>query len=141
MSDRPAPCTVLGFDYGERRIGVAVGQTITRTATALCVLKARHGQPDWEALARLVAEWRPDALVVGLAATETGRAHALAPAIHRFARRLRGRYGLPIAFIDERLSSHAAAARGHRDALDAGAAQAILETWLAEPTPCTSEVP
>lgn len=141
MSGATAPLTVLGFDYGERRIGVAVGQTVSATASPLRVLAARHGQPDWEELARLVGEWRPDALVLGLPGTEDGAPHALAPAIRRFARRLRGRFGLPLAFADERLSSYEAASRAKGGALDAAAAAAVLETWLAEPTPCSTEIP
>jgi len=128
------PRTALGFDYGERRIGVAVGQTVTRTASPLTTLKARDGQPDWSAVKRLVDEWRPDVLVVGRPSTADGAPHALAAAIERFARRLTGRFGLAVEFIDERLSSHAAAddARGSRHGLDAHAAALILESWLVD---------
>lgn len=128
------PRTALGFDYGEKRIGVAVGQTVTRTASPLVTLPARHGQPDWLVLGKLIDDWRPDCLVVGLPSTNEGGVHPLASAIERFAGRLEGRYHRPVAFIDERLSSHAAAAlrRGTRHTLDALAAQQILETWLLE---------
>jgi putative Holliday junction resolvase len=129
--------TAFGFDYGEKRIGVAVGQMITRTATPLTVLPARAGQPDWDRLARIIAEWRPDCLVIGLPDTTDGRPHPLAAAIHRFARRLTARYRLPIEFVDERLSSVAAAetTAGGRAPLDAQAARVILETWLNLPRP------
>lgn len=125
--------TALGFDYGERRIGVAVGQTVTRTASALTTLPARHGQPDWTLLKRLIDEWQPDCLVVGMPTTADGQPHALAAAITRFGRRLEGRYRLPVCFVDERLSSYAAEefARGSRLGVDAHAAGQILETWLA----------
>jgi putative Holliday junction resolvase len=128
--------TVLGFDYGERRIGVAVGQTVTRTAGPLATLPARHGQPDWTALARLVAEWRPERFVVGLPTTADGAPHPLREAIERFARRLEGRYRRPVVFVDERLSSWAAEtdARDSRHGLDALAAARILETWLGQAT-------
>lgn len=125
--------TALGFDFGERRIGVAVGQSVTRTASPLATLAARDGQPDWAALQKLVTAWRPDVLVVGLPSTADGAAHPLAAAIARFARRLEGRFGLKVEFVDERLSSHAAAelARDGRHGVDAHAAALILETWLA----------
>lgn len=131
---RPAGIlTALGFDYGEKRIGVAVGQTCTRTATAVATLPARHGQPDWAALARLIAQWRPERLVVGMPETADGTPHGLRPAVERFARRLQGRFGLPVEFVDETLSSQAAATLGAGDSgrgLDAEAAALILTTWL-----------
>lgn len=125
--------TALGFDYGRTRIGVAVGQTLTKTATPLMTLPAREGQPDWTVLQQVLKEWRPECLVVGLPSTADGKPHPLAAAIKRFGRRLHGRFGLPIAYIDERLSSHEAAARGARDHVDALAASLILETWLTSP--------
>jgi putative holliday junction resolvase len=127
--------TYLGFDYGTRRIGVAVGQSVTRTATALCTLEVRDGRIDWPAIAGLVAEWRPDGLVVGRPDPAGERPHPLGPAIERFARRLAGRYRLPVAFVDERLSSYAAGRDGQPGAagLDAAAARHILESWLALP--------
>jgi len=127
--------TALAFDYGERRIGVAVGQTVTRTANPLATLKAKDGQPDWTAVKRLLDNWRPDCLVVGWPTTADGAPHALAEPIARFARRLQGRYRLPVHFVDERLSSHAAEAqaRDSRHGVDAHAAALILETWLSQP--------
>jgi putative Holliday junction resolvase len=125
--------TVLGFDYGERRIGVAVGQTVSRTASPLRTLPAKSGQPDWVVVAKLLAEWKPNRAVVGLPTTADGAPHPVVEAARRFARRLHGRFGLPVVFVDERLSSHAAAERTRDvDALDAMAACVILETWLAE---------
>lgn len=124
---------MLGFDYGERRIGVAVGQTLTRTAQALVTLKTRDGQPDWDAIRRVIDAWRPTQLVLGMPYNEDGVAHPQAAPIARFARRLAGRFQLPIAFVDERLSSYAAAEdpESRRVGLDAVAARMILETWLA----------
>lgn len=129
--------TALGFDFGEKRIGVAVGQTLTATANPLATLPAEHGQPDWDALARLIAQWQPEQLVVGMPATADGSPHALRPAIERFARRLAARYRLPVAFVDETLSSHAAAGGGTRKGgagLDARAAAVILASWLEHQT-------
>ncbi len=138
----PRPATVLGFDYGLRRIGVAVGETVTRTARPLAVVAAARG-PDWPALDRLVAEWGPDALVVGIPYNLDGTPHALTRAAERFARRLAARYRLPVHRVDERLSSAAARAAirearaagrlrrpARRGARDRAAAQVILQAWL-----------
>ena len=125
--------TALAFDYGERRIGVAVGQSQTRTAQALVTLVVRNGQVDWPAIAELVEQWQPQQLVVGLPVTDDGQPHSNAAPIARFARRLHGRFHLPVAFVDERLSSYAASEDPdtRRVGLDAVAARLILETWLA----------
>lgn len=133
--------TVLGFDYGNTRIGVAVGQTVTRTASPLPTLSAQHGQPDWSQIGALIAEWQAVALVVGLPANMDGTPSEMTKAACRFARQLEGRFALPVHLIDERLSSHAAEERladshlskkRRRDkrSVDAVAAQIILETWL-----------
>ena len=132
MPDRIA-VTALGFDYGTRRIGVAVGQTVSGTAEALVTIAVHNGRPDWDAIARVIAEWRPQQLVLGRPERDDDGVHGLSATIERFARRLHGRFGLPVAFVDERLSSYAAqddpavASRG----LDAAAARLILESWLA----------
>lgn len=133
-----APQTLLGFDFGQRRIGVAVGQRITGTATALTTLTARDGQPDWTQIAHLLETWRPDALVVGLPLHLDGTASEVTHAAQRFARRLEGRFHLPVFLHDERLSSHTAEQwlREHAGRLpgsgatDRVAAQVILQDWL-----------
>ncbi len=127
--------TLLGFDYGEQRIGVAVGQGVTRTATALCTLKTHDGKPDWAGISALVEEWQPAALVVGLPRHADGSDSAISRAVRRFAHQLEGRYRLPVHLVDESLSSQAAAAlqqAGHQDkaGLDAMAARIILQDWL-----------
>ena len=128
------PQTLLGFDFGMRRVGVAVGQLITGTASAVTTLAARDGQPDWGQIERLLADWRPQALVVGLPLALDGSHTELTRAAERFARRLRGRFHLPVHLQDERLSSHAAehwrAGTARRNGLDAAAAQIILQDWL-----------
>jgi len=136
--------TLLGFDYGLKRIGVAVGQELTGTASALTTVTARDGKPDWEAISRLIEEWRPDAVVVGLPLNMDGSDHELSRRARRFGNQLHGRYNLPAYFIDERLSSLEAEAllkgKSHHKALykesiDKLAAQVILETWLSAPPP------
>lgn len=124
--------TLLGLDYGRKRIGVAVGQTVTRTASPLTVLNVVKRRPDWDALSRLIRSWRPDALVVGLPLRMDGKEQPLTGDARRFMRQLQGRYGLPVYGVDERLSTSEARGwdRARRAALDAVAAQVILEAWL-----------
>jgi putative Holliday junction resolvase len=131
---QPLPQTLLGFDFGMRRIGVAVGQRITRTASAVTTLAARDGQPDWSQVEQLLADWRPQAMVVGLPLALDGTHTDLTRAAERFARRLHGRFQLPVHLQDERLSSHAAehwrADADRRNGLDEAAARIILQDWL-----------
>jgi putative Holliday junction resolvase len=134
--------TVLGFDYGARRIGVAVGNGLTRAARALeVVTNGAHG-PDWLRLDTLLREWRPDALLVGLPLTMEGAEQQNSRAARAFAAALGERYRVPLHLVDERLSSMEAARRfadrrasgqsRRKDAhiLDAVAAEIIVETWL-----------
>ncbi len=129
--------TYLCFDFGLRRIGVAVGQDLTGTASALTTLPARDGKPDWDAVGRLIAEWHPDAVVVGLPLNMDGTDHTLTHLARRFGNQLHGRYNLPAHFMDERLSSleaeHLLKGKAHhKQDIDKLAAKVILESWLAE---------
>ena len=133
--------TLLGFDFGPRKIGVAVGQLVTRSATPLTTLRSHNEQPDWLRIEALIREWQPSALVVGLPFNMDDTEVDWAPRVHRFARQLHGRYGLAVHLIDERLTSIEArrqliARPGHKtptlEAVDALAAALILETWLCE---------
>jgi putative holliday junction resolvase len=140
-----APTTLLAFDVGARRIGIAVGNSVSMSARELGVLDVRDGAPDWDRLDRWVREWRPDALVVGDPATLEGGEQPARVRARAFAADLAKRYGLPVGQVDERTSSieaaqrfaagRAAGARRRRDAatLDALAAVVILERWLTEP--------
>ncbi len=130
--------TVLAFDYGSKRIGVAVGNTTTRTASALEVLVGNP--PDWRRIGALIAEWRPARLVVGHPLDMEGASQPATRGAERFARSLGGRFGLPVERVDERLSTREAwlrrtdsgDRRAVRKGIDALAAQVILETWLGE---------
>lgn len=134
--------TLLSFDYGTKRIGVAVGQEQTGTASALTSLRAHRGKPDWGAITALLRRWRPDALVVGIPRHMDGEEHALTRAATRFRHQLEERYNLPVYAIDERLTSVEAESRiaetrnttgaKRRSGVDEVAAQIILETWLRE---------
>jgi len=135
----PPAGTWLGFDYGLKRLGVAVGQTLTGRANPLTILDADQGKPDWQAIASLIEEWRPSALVVGLPRHADGSDNAVTPKAHRFARQLQGRFHRPVLLVDEHLSSHAARDMaqaagkrlGPRDAIDDWAAACILDDGLA----------
>ena len=129
--------TLLGFDYGTKRIGVAVGQDITRSVTPLTTLHSQNNKPDWNAIGNLIAEWQPDRLVVGLPLHLDGTTQAITERAQRFGNQLKGRYNLPVELVDERLTSHEAetelAARGGKSTkadIDALAAALILQSWL-----------
>lgn len=149
----PSGRIALGFDFGRVRIGVAIGEAITGSARPLRTLPVRRQRPDWDAIGRLIAEWRPDLLVVGVPRHADDTANAVTEAALRFGRQLQGRFRLPVATIDERLSSweaerrqfEAAATAGRRrsgdSALDAEAAAVILESWFNQqrsPAPCAT---
>lgn len=125
--------TLLAFDYGRKRIGVAVGQTLTGTASPLTTVAVNKKVPDWDAISRLLDQWKPAALVVGYPLNMDGTTQSMTHAAVRFMNQLRHRYRLPVYQEDERLSSYEASSRIRRDSpdIDAVAAQAILETWLA----------
>lgn len=138
---------LLAFDYGARRIGLAVGQTLTGTASPAGVIPVGQA-PDWDAVGRAVREWSPTRLLVGLPYNMDGTETVLTGACRGFARELERRYGLPVEFVDERLTSSAAQGdlrearrsgartrRVRREDIDANAARLILETWMrARPT-------
>ncbi len=132
---------ILGFDYGKQRTGVAVGQTLTRTAQALTTLQSQNGKPDWKAIQQLVEEWRPVRLVVGLPLHLDGQEQEMTNAARHFANQLHGRFGLPVSHMDERLSSAEAeqilaemrSPGGYdKQAVDKLAAQLILQSWLEQ---------
>jgi putative Holliday junction resolvase len=137
--------TLLAFDVGARRIGVAVGNTVSMSAREIGVLDVREGGPDWPALDRWIKEWRPAKLVVGDPATLDGGEQPIRKRARAFARTIGKRYQLPVEQVDERTSSIEAAQRfaagrasgarkRHQAAkLDALAAVIILERWLTEP--------
>jgi putative holliday junction resolvase len=127
--------TLLAFDYGEKRIGVAVGNSLTRQARALVVVPNRSREYRFEAVAKLIGEWKPDELVVGLPSHPDGTPHEMTRLAKRFGNQLNGRFNLPVSWVDERYSSVEAEAglreRGaSADMLDAEAARVILQQYL-----------
>ncbi|MDM8557626.1 Holliday junction resolvase RuvX [Candidatus Parabeggiatoa sp. HSG14] len=149
---------MMGFDYGSKRIGVAVGQTLTTTASPLAIVQVKNQKIDWACINALVQEWQPDAFVVGLPLHADGSDNLVTIAVRRFCRQLQERYQLPVHTIDEMLSSVAAAeqlkdqrkkvkgkninpslsyfcspiSHSKKGELDDIAAQIILETWFTE---------
>jgi putative Holliday junction resolvase len=142
-----APRIVLAFDFGYRRIGVACGDTVSRTARPLTAVAAGPGGPRWDAIAALLREWQPSLLVVGLPYNVDGSDSDMTRAAREFAADLGSRCGLQVALVDERYSSLDAGARlkaaresGRRRRrvakadVDSAAACVILERWFTEET-------
>lgn len=132
---------LLGFDFGTKRIGVAVGQTVTQSARPLETLKAQQGVPQWSQIDKLIKVWQPDALVVGIPLNMDGTEQPLTLLAQHFLNALKERYQLPVYGIDERLSTVDARERifeqGGYKALKSGqidsvAAQLILQNWLLQ---------
>jgi putative Holliday junction resolvase len=137
------PRAVLAFDYGERRIGVAVGNTLTATARPLATLQSGASGPDWEAIGRCFESWRPEVVVVGVPYNMDGTRGRLAPAAEAFAAELRSRFAAEVVTVDERLSSREAedtlrerrrsgslGRRVRREDVDGEAAGVLLRQWL-----------
>lgn len=118
----------IGFDFGTRRVGAATGNSLLRQAQPLATIAAT-GELRFAAVARLIAEWQPDALIVGVPFHPDGAAHANTERARRFARQLHGRFRLPVHEVDERYSTTEALAAGASD-VDAGAAAVILQQFL-----------
>ncbi len=134
---RAEPEVLLGFDYGVKRIGVAVGQSITGSAQPLKTARARHDKPDWATITDLIRTWQPTCLVVGLPLNMDGTEQDTTVKARRFGRQLEARYSLPVHLVDERLSTAEAESRlrsqgQHDSEVDPVAAQLILETWFSQ---------
>lgn len=130
---------VLGFDFGLKRIGVAVGQTLTKSANPLTTVPAEQGQPDWRTLDKLIQTWRPQALIVGRPLRLDGSEQAITAASDVFASALQTQYHLPIFRVDEALTSRAAkdfliermqTKKQVKPQLDPISAKIIVEVWL-----------
>lgn len=138
----PRALTLLGFDFGEKRIGIAVGQTLTGSVRPLTTLNAVKQQPDWAGIEALLREWQPDLLIVGLPLHMDGTEQPLTQRAKRFGNQLKGRYNLPVEWMDERLSSYEAESmlqsrdktRSEKKDIDKMAAGLILRGWLEQHT-------
>ena len=131
--------TVMGFDFGMKNIGVAIGQQLTGTASGVAALKARDGIPDWQQIADLIQQWQPHQLVVGLPLNMDGSEQQMTAAARKFGNRLNNRFNIPVAWQDERLTTFEAVdtmglrnkfQSAKRSDVDRLSAQIILQSWL-----------
>lgn len=141
MTKPDKPNVVIGFDFGMKQIGVAVGQSLTKTATPETTFSAKDGIPNWDQIKRFIDQWQPSDLIVGLPLNMDGSASESSRRAKKFAHRLHDKFHLPTHTVDERLSTFearqvtqtTAEAKGwQRHSLDSIAAALILETWLAQ---------
>lgn len=133
------PETLLGFDYGSKKIGVACGQSLTCTANPLAALASRDGVPDWPAIEKLVQEWQPSGFVVGLPLNMDDSESESSNRARRFARQLHGRFNKPVWMVDERLSTREARdqlgsrnKRGPDPRVDSLAAVLMIESYFRD---------
>ena len=128
-----APKTVMAFDYGTRRVGVAVGNPVSKTGQALKILTASNADMLFEEIGALIKEWQPEQLVVGRPLHPDGAPHEMTQKATRFGNQLKGRLHLPVMWVDERYSSVILEGDAQmRDNLDAHSAALILEQYFAE---------
>ena len=134
--------TLLGFDFGTKRIGIAIAQEVTGTANPLTTVTAIKHKPDWESISKIIKEWQPDLLIVGLPLHMDGSEQPMTQAARRFSNQLNGRYQIPVELMDERLSSNEAESilneqtgsgsvfqdKAQRDMISA---QLILQSWMS----------
>jgi len=133
------PDTLLGFDFGSKKIGVACGQSLTGTANPLNAVSSKDGVPDWSAIEKLVQEWQPNAFVVGLPLNMDDSESEISARARRFARQLHGRFNKPVWLVDERLSTRAAREqlgarnkRGPDPRVDSIAAGLLIESYFRD---------
>lgn len=132
--------TYLGFDFGSKKIGAAVGQTTTRTASPLLTIRSIRQNPDWNIIGKLIQEWQPAGIVVGISRQDDGSDNLITPRMLKFCRQLEGRFRLPVYHQDETLTTFEAkqllfdeisvSAGKLWEVQDQLAAQLILQTWL-----------
>ncbi|SFU79270.1 Holliday junction resolvase RuvX [Xenorhabdus koppenhoeferi] len=133
--------TIIAFDFGTRSIGAAIGQEVTGTARALSAFKANEGSPNWQLIDKLLKEWLPDLVIVGLPLNMDGTEQPVTAQARKFANRLHGRFGVQVELHDERLTT--IEARSHlfdhggykalnKGKVDAASAVIILESWFEQ---------
>lgn len=141
VSAKTGERTLLGFDFGTKRIGIAIGQELTATASGIDTIRSIRQKPDWDRIQQLIEQWQPNALVVGIPLHMDNTPHQMTARAEKFCRQLHARYNLPVYQVDERLSSFEAesilndrkASHGkqhNNHDTDRMAAQIILQTWL-----------
>lgn len=129
---------ILGFDFGLSKIGVAIGQMVTRSATPLTILKAKRGIPDWQLIKKIIEDWDADAMVIGLPLNMDGTEQYITRRAREFGDTLKKQFTLPIYFSDERLTTVAARDEMHAhfkgaarfENADSVSAKLIVESWM-----------
>jgi putative Holliday junction resolvase len=140
MHDCIKATKVLGFDFGKKQIGIATGQTVTHTSSALTIVKAKNGIPDWISLDKIIMDWEPDIFVVGLPLNMDLTEGPLSHESRKFALSLQNRFGRKAEMMDERLTSREAKEQRqtldgkHSNKVDDLAAALILQSWLENPS-------
>jgi putative Holliday junction resolvase len=138
----PLKGTLLAFDFGTKRIGIAVGNTLLHSANPLTTIDDEKTDARFAKIEALLDEWQPSALIVGLPCSDDGTPHELTALCRRFANRLKGRFNLPVILVDERYTSHSASAqlneegvhgKKQKNLIDQYAAQQILQAYFDEP--------
>ncbi|KNC12057.1 Holliday junction resolvase [Klebsiella sp. RIT-PI-d] len=133
--------TFLSFDFGTKSIGVAIGQQITGTARPLNAIKAQDGTPDWSVIERLLKEWQPDAVIIGLPLNMDGSEQPLTARARKFANKIHGRFGVTVTLHDERLSTvearaglfeHGGFRALNKGSVDSASAVIILESYFEQ---------
>ncbi|KMJ46171.1 Holliday junction resolvase RuvX [Xenorhabdus khoisanae] len=133
--------TIIAFDFGTRSIGAAIGQEVTGTARALSAFKANEGSPNWELIGKLLKEWQPDLVIVGLPLNMDGTEQPVTAQARKFANRLHGRFGVQVELHDERLTTvearsnlfdHGGYKALNKGKVDAASAVIILESWFEQ---------
>lgn len=140
-SEDPSPQTVVGFDFGTQKMGMACGNSLSGTAQPLAIFPMRDGIPDWDKLEKLIAEWKPNVCVVGLPLNMDDSESELSARARKFARRLRHRLNIPVWMVDERLTTREARnsllsyqqqGHGKKTNADSLAATMLIESWFRE---------
>ena len=134
-----SPRTIIGFDFGLKNIGIAIGQELTNTANPLTVIHARDGIPNWNEIKKILTQWQPQLIIVGLPLNMDDTEQEMTAAARRFGHRLNGRFQIPVEWQDERLSTYEALEHlgirnkmqaNNRGDVDSVSAQLILQSWL-----------
>ena len=124
---------VMAFDFGLSKIGIAVGQAITKTATPIAILKATDGIPDWSEIERLINDWQPGLFVIGLPLNMDASSSKMSHLAEKFGRKLNGRFHIPFKMMDERLTSfEAKQGQPSNEPIDHVAAKLILESFFRD---------
>ena len=137
--------TIIGFDYGRKRIGCAVGQELTSSARPLTTVAVHNNKPDWDHIARILEEWQPDIVIVGLPLNMDGTEHDMSRSARRFSNQINGRFNRPVELVDERLTSLEAEEiiteerrsgrmkkKSAKLSVDQIAAELIIKAWMAQ---------